>query len=193
MELWNYGWTDRCGISNSNLGIPSIDMQLYYHFLNPGHTVFDCKAQIIYHHTGDDESAKDVLLQVEEYYMRKLATLIPFGLNDHITSMNLNLASYDFRDFNSANTPFFSFSHERKRRSHGHRKRKKLKITMEYLKSITDELFTFSETYKLHDLYTLLRSLSHAFIDDCLKNMDDLTTKYSSMSKVITKILLAFR
>ena len=55
----------------------SIEMQLYYHFLNPGHTEFDCKAQIIYHHTGDDESAKDVLLQVEEYYMRKLATLIP--------------------------------------------------------------------------------------------------------------------
>ena len=35
--------------------------------------------------------------------------------------------------------------------------------------------------------------MSHAFIDDCLKNVDDCTVNYSCESKTITKILLAFR
>ena len=171
----------------------SMESALYFHFLNPGHTEFDCKVQIIYRHTGDTESAKDVLLQVEEFYMRKLATLIPFGLNDHITSLNLNLSSYDFREFHSANTPFFSFAHERKRRSHGHRKCKRLKITMDYLKSITDSLYQYSESYQLHDLYSLLRGTSREILDLCLENLDDLTKDgFSSKWSCLNKILLAF-
>ena len=35
--------------------------------------------------------------------------------------------------------------------------------------------------------------MSHAFIDDCLKNIDDCTVNYSCESKTITKILLAYR
>ena len=97
--------------------------QLYYHFLDPGHRPEHCKVQIIYHYDKDDDDAKKVLLTVEEYYMRKLATVYPFGLNDKITSMNINVGTHDFRTFNSANTPFFSFPSERRKRSHGHRKK----------------------------------------------------------------------
>ena len=183
----------RIGAHRRKINNSSYDTMLYHHFLYPGHTMHDCKVQIIYRHTGDDESAKDVLLQVEEYYMRKLATLIPFGLNDHIQSLNINLSSYDFRDFNSANTPFFSFVHERKRRSHGHRKCKKLKITMDYLKSIIDNLYEFYESYKLHDLYTLLRGTSREVLDLCLENLNDLCRDdVSRKNSCLKQILLAF-
>ena len=95
---------------------------LYSHFLEANHRAHHCKVQIIYHYDKDDDNAKNTLLAAEEFYMRKLMTLHPFGLNDKITSMNINLSSYDFHQLNSSNTPFFSFPNERRERSHGHRK-----------------------------------------------------------------------
>ena len=87
---------------------------LYQHFLKPGHSITDFKVQIIYHYTKDDDNdAKDVLLHVEDFYMKKLATLMPFGLNDHVTDLNIDLSDYDFDQFHSANTPFFLFTHKR--------------------------------------------------------------------------------
>ena len=35
----------------------------------------------------DDDDTKDVLLAREEYYMRMLSTLYPFGLNDNVKSL----------------------------------------------------------------------------------------------------------
>ena len=102
---------------------------LCQHFWKEDHSLSDIDVQIIYHFRGKDEDAKDVLLHVEDFYMKKLVTVMPFGLNDHITDLNINLSSYDYRLFNRANTPFFPYPHSRKKRSHGHRKNSKFKIT----------------------------------------------------------------
>ena len=86
---------------------------MYDHFLTHGRNSLQyLKVQILYHCDKTDD-AKDILLTVEEFYMRKLCTIYPFGLNDHITSMNINVFSYDFLKLNQANTPFFTFGSAR--------------------------------------------------------------------------------
>ena len=52
----------------------------------------------MFHLKTDDEDTKDVLLAKEEYYMRMLSTLYPFGLNDNVKSLNINLKTYDLRN-----------------------------------------------------------------------------------------------
>ena len=95
---------------------------LYDHFCGPGHEMSHCKVQIIFHVKTDDDDTKDVLLVKEEYHMRMLSTLYPFGLNDNVKSLNINLKTHDFTQFHCLNTPFFSYTQPRKKLSHGHRK-----------------------------------------------------------------------
>ena len=54
---------------------------LYDHFCDPGHEISDCNFFQL--ETGYND-AKEVLLAKEEYYMRMLSTLYPFGLNDNV-------------------------------------------------------------------------------------------------------------
>ena len=82
---------------------------MYDHFCGPDYENSDCRAQIIFHLETDDNEAKDVLLANEEYYVRMLSTLYPFGLNDVVNSLNINLKTYDFKQFNCLNTHFFSY------------------------------------------------------------------------------------
>ena len=55
-----------------------------------------------------------MLLAKEEFYMRMLSTLYPFGLNDNVKSLNINLKTNDFTQFHGLNTPFFSYTQPRK-------------------------------------------------------------------------------
>ena len=166
---------------------------LYHHFLNPGHRVHHAKVQIIYHYQKDDDDAKDVLLTVEEFYMRKLGTLFPFGLNDNITSMNINLWNFDFVKLNQANTPFFTFGSERRKRSHGHRKKTGSILSLDQAICILDELFDFYNSSRLHDLFVKLRSLSQNKIVFLLDNLSNLFNKHPAKKSSLGKILLSYR
>ena len=132
---------------------------LYDHFCGPGHEISDCKAQIIFHLETDDNDAKDVLLAKEEYYMRMLSTLYPFGLKDNVNSLNTNIKTYNFKQFSCLNTPFFSYAQPRKKRSHGHRKKKSSQTALDFISQIKT-LYTAREH---RTLYTLLRSVSHQY------------------------------
>ena len=61
---------------------------LYDHFSDPGQVMSHCKFEIIFHVKTDDDDTQDVLLAKEEYYMRMLSTLYPFGLNENVKSLN---------------------------------------------------------------------------------------------------------
>ena len=64
------------------------------------------------------------LLHVEEFYMRILGTIHPFGLNDNSNPMKIDLTNFDFELLlNVHNIPFFMFESKRRERSHGKRKR----------------------------------------------------------------------
>ena len=109
---------------------------------------------------------KDVLLAKEEYYMRMLATLYPYGLNDNINSLNINLRSYDFTKFNSLDTPYFSYPQTRQRRSHGHRKcNSQTTLDFNDFTSKIEDLFLAREH---RALYAFLRSVSHQYLKNTL-------------------------
>ena len=98
--------------------------------------------------------------------MRMLATLYPFGLNDNINSLNINLRSYDFKKFNSLNTPYFSYPQTRQRRSHGHRKcNSQTTLDFNDFSSKIEDLFLAREH---RALYALLRSVSHQYLKNTL-------------------------
>ena len=176
----------------SSLKQSKINTFLYTHFLNPGHRTHHAKVQIIYHF-DTHEDATDLLLTVEEFYMRKLTTLLPFGMNDNINSMNINLGHTNFEHLNSANTPFFSFGSDRRKRSHGHKKNNKYKITSESILQLLNSLFDCYEAAKLNDLYVMLKSLSRPTIDDCIKSADECFKDNPHKQISLTKILLAYR
>ena len=123
---------------------------LYDHFCGPGHEISDCKAQIIFHLETDDNDAKDVLLAKEEYYMRMLSTLYPFGLKDNVNSLNTNIKTYNFKQFNCLNTPFFSYAQPRKKRSRGHRKKNSTQTALDFIAKIihTSEV-NFTSVYHI--------------------------------------------
>ena len=135
-------------------------------FCGPGHDISDCLVQIIFHVDQDDKDTKDVLLAKEEYYMRMLATLYPFGLNDNINSLNINLRSYDFKKFNSLNTPYFSYPQTRQRRSHGHRKCNS-QTTLDF-NDFTSKIEVLFLAREHRALYALLRSVSHQYLKNTL-------------------------
>ena len=170
-----------------------VNTWLYSHFQSLKHRVHHCKVQIIYHYSKNDEDAKEVLLTVEEFYMRKLSTLHPFGLNDNINSMSMNLSNTDFFSLNMFNTPFFSFASPRRKRSHGHRKHNKQHISTDYIDYIIDKLFEYYKSFKLHDMYVLLRSLSRSILDMCVPRIDDYCKNNQHKSNSMRSIILAYR
>ena len=147
----------------------------------------------LYHYNKNDDDAKNILLHVEEFYMRKLATLFPFGLNDNINSMNMNLSSFDYSTLNSYNTPFFTFTSKRKNRSHGNRKRPIAKKSTRDTRSILDQLFLLHKNNQLHNLYILLRSLNRPTIENCLIELDTYCKDDRHKQSLLEKIIFAYR
>ena len=184
----------RCRFDGHRTSIKGGKLNTYLvdHFTSPGHSSHNAKVQIIYHYPHDDDDAKDYLLTVEEFYMRKLATLSPFGLNDKITSMNINLSSYDYTKFHKSNTPFFSFASERRKRSHGHRKPNR-KITPDNTIEAIDKLFGHYNNCEWHDLYVYLRSLSLSAMEKCLDEIKHHCGNHPHKQFTVTKYILAYR
>ena len=148
------------------------------------------QVQIIYRYDKLDD-AKDVLLTVEEFFMRKLCTLMPFGLNDNISSMNINLSSYNFVNLHRLNTPFFSFPSLRKKRGHGHRKNSK-RVSLDNIRAYIDRIYELIKNFKVHDLYILLRSMSRHTINDCLMILDDFCSNHQAKLRSVSMIILSF-
>ena len=174
----------------SALNTSKFNTELYYHFLT--HKKEHLKVQIIYHYNKTDD-AKEVLLTVEEFYMRKLCTLMPFGLNDNINSMNINLSSYDLLKLNSRNTPFFTFPSERKKRGHGHKKYHKRNVDSSVLKENVDKMYAFLVSFKMHELYVYLRSLKRNTINECLEILDDYCENHPAKRSSLHRMLLSYR
>ena len=125
--------------------------------------------------------------------MRKLGTLYPFGLNDNITSMKLNLSSFDFNQLNSYNTPFFTFGSKRRKRSHGNRKKPIRKKSSLDIRNILDQLSILYNDKQLYSVYTLLRSLNRQTIEKCLVELDDYSRNNRNKQSLLEKIILAYR
>ena len=98
--------------------------------------------------------------------MRMLSTLHPFGLNDNVSSLNINLKHYDFIKFNCDNTPFFSFGDYCKRpfRSHGHRKCNKSNFDDDDITAFVRDIVEKYNSHDMHIIYVMLRAKSKQFL-----------------------------
>ena len=179
----------RGAIKRGNINVP-----LYNHFsTSNGHTERNCKVQIIYVCGESVDNVNKTLLSVEEYFMIKLGTVAPFGLNDKIESKNLVLSRSTFDSFHKFNTPYFTFPSERRKRSHGHRKNSHSSSQSSDVFHTLGSILDLYNNYKLNKLYVLLRSLSHSFINNCLGEIDNCFGKYHTNSTKVESILLAYR
>ena len=133
---------------------------LVTHFNNSDHDISDVKVTIIDYITDDKDSTHE-LSNLENYWIRTLNTMYPFGLNDNIKGIG-NISRSDISSFNSTNTPYFSISQQRKVRSHGHRGSSKSRNAKQ-VSDVLNQLQTLSEKH-IHLLYVALRALSHKIL-----------------------------
>ena len=93
---------------------------LVKHFNNNDHDINDLKVSIIDYITGP--AFEHELLELENYCIRTLNSMYPFGLNDNIKGFG-NISRSDLSTLNCKNTPYFSISQYRRVHRPGHRKR----------------------------------------------------------------------
>ncbi len=168
------------------------------HFQDNNKGFINVKVQIIDYLNENDKKAENnnqILETLEEFHMKRLVSLYPFGFNDKVTSSNDILIKIDLNKFNKNNTIYFSQTITRNERSHGIRKRKP-KPSKLHIKDIMIITSNLKKKYDIRNLYLILRSLSQntliklknlvvkekdmhtkAFIDSIIAYTSQFTTK----------------
>ncbi len=151
----------------SNMHAKTVNTFLYKHYRKADHFregvehFNKVKVQIIDYLDDNDKSKTNnnsILEGLEEFHMKRLISVYPFGLNDKITSSNDLLTKIDLTKFNVINTVYFQETIPRKSRSHGNRNRqKKSQFSFNVDNFIRDTLALTKRT-EFNRLYTLLRS-----------------------------------
>ena len=108
----------------SYINNPKSNTILSIHFSSHNHSFGDISVQIIDYLEKDSDSYvnRKRLLSLEEFHMKRLVTLHPFGLNDYITSLKQSVTHTDLSLFHSRNSPYFTIPTVRRKRSHGHKR-----------------------------------------------------------------------
>ena len=83
---------------------------LVNHFNNNDHDVSDIKITIIDYINHEN---KEDLTKLENYWIRTLNTMYPFGLNDQVHGVG-NISRCDISSFSATNSPYFSITQNRK-------------------------------------------------------------------------------
>ena len=153
----------RSGIKNN------LFPEVYYHFRHSDLSNLSMKVRIlekIYHPSNNPNLSTPLLRQKEEYWIRKLRTVMPYGCNDKIDSIG-NISCPGWSNVNVMN--IFDNTPIRKR-SHGHRQYTSPKL---YDVSINDLLPYFQIPIGMPHIRTKLYSLPlsklHSLYTTCLK------------------------
>ena len=176
---------DRIGQHIRHIKKNDLSTFLVRHFNNTDHDINDVRVSIIDYITDDMEDTNE-LLMLENYWIRTLNTMYPFGLNDNIKGVG-NISRSDISSFNASNTPYFSVSQYRKVRSHGHRGNSKKRNSKE-VSDVLNQLLIVSNKH-IHLLYVALRSLSHKILYKIREIVLNSPERYS---KIFNHTILAF-
>ena len=141
----------------------SLSTYLVQHFNNNYHSISDLIVKIIDYLPETKDNVNE-LFDLENYWMRTLNSVYPFGLNNNVKGLG-NISRTDLSQLNTSTSPYFSVPQKRRRRSHGHHSRNKetcntgnQKLEPEFhLK----QLFTTYHDNPISKLYISLRSLSY--------------------------------
>ena len=189
---------DRFNAHKNSIERNSLNTILCNHFNSNGHNISDLRIQIIDHIKNDNNSTKkdinNTLHDKEDYWMRILNSISPFGLNDNVKSVG-NMHCIDLETLNATNTPFFSKKTPRAPRSHGKRppKNKRKYFSININETLANLYLTFKNN-DMHKLYTSLRALPLVFFRKALSfsssnfptNFISLLSAYTSQFKSTT-------
>ncbi len=152
----------------SNMNANRVNTFLYKHFrktdhFKEGEEHFNkVKVQIIDYLDDNDKSkanSNSILEALEEFHMKRLVSMYPFGLNDKVTSSNDLLTRIDLTKYNANNTVYFKETILRKPRSHGSRQRGKKKVSADFdVDNFIRDTLALTKRSELNKLYILLRS-----------------------------------
>ena len=175
----------------SYINNPKSNTLLSTHFNSFNHSFEDVSVQIIDYLEKDSNSYvnRKRLLALEEYHMKRLVTLHPFGLNDYISSLKQSITHVDLSLFHSRNSPYFSVPTFRKKRSHGHKRNCNIKSNT---KDINQTLQTISDLFEkgyIREVIKTLYTLPHKSI---LYARQNLLQCRNSFSKEFVSVIVAF-
>ena len=176
---------DRIGQHIRHIKSNDLSTFLVSHFNNIDHDLNDIKVSIIDYITHNISDSHE-LLELENYWIRTLNTMYPFGLNDNIKGVG-NISRADISAFNADNTPYFSIPQFRKARSHGRRGKSRSRNINE-VQDVLNQLLKVSDK-ELHLLYIALRGLSYKLL---LKIREIILGKPKDYSSKFSHIILAF-
>ena len=163
---------------------------LVRHFNNNDHDISDIRVNIIDYITDNKESSHE-LMDLENYWIRTLNSVYPFGLNDNVKGVG-NISRSDISSFNANNTPYFSIPQCRKKRSHGRRGISNDRNTYEVV-NVLKQLLEVSKKH-IHLLYVSFRGLSHKVLfkirELVLNNIKDYDKKFCHMVLAFTSKLI---
>ena len=184
----------------------SLSTYLVQHFNNNDHSISDLIVKIIDYLPETKDNVNE-LFDLENYWMRTLNSVYPFGLNNNVKGLG-NISRTDLSQLNTSvrvpvemhvfhissivsTSPYFSVPQKRRRRSHGHRSRNKKTCYNQTLEPEfhLKQLFTTYHDNPISKLYISLRSLSYIHLV-FIRNM--VLTSPFVCDKKFNEIILAF-
>ena len=167
----------------------SLSTYLVQHFNNNDHSISDLIVKIIDYLPETKDNVNE-LFDLENYWMRTLNSVYPFGLNNNVKGLG-NISRTDLSQLNTSTSPYFSVPPKRRRRSHGHRSRNKETCNNQKLEPEfhLKQLFTTYHDNPISKLYISLRSLSYKHLV-LIRNM--VLTSPFVCDKKFNEIILAF-
>ncbi len=181
---------DRFNAHKNSIERNSLNTILCNHFNSNGHNISDLRIQIIDHIINDNNFTKNdinhELHDKEDYWMRILNSISPFGLNDNVKSVG-NMRCIDLETLNAKDTPFFSKKTQRAPRSHGRRppKSKRKYFSIDIDATLANLYSTFKDN-DMHKLYTSLRALPLVFFRKTLSYANNFPTNFISLLSAYT-------
>ena len=168
-------------ITCSNCGIQYVGktkQKLVQRFRGHKHCSKMKKDQILYKHFNTDckfENAKfriiertneNDLLSREDYWMKKLMSIYPFGLNDQVSQIG-NMTRQNFVNFNFID-PFYRYPETRRHRSHGYRKNKKTPLNVDTV--ISDLKFLYNN-YEIKKCIDVMKGTNKKLLTNILQKV----------------------
>ncbi len=182
----------------SNMNAKQVNTFLYKHYRRADHFregvehFNKVKVQIIDYLDDNDklkENSNSILEGLEEFHMKRLISLYPFGLNDKVTSSNDLLTRIDLTKFNINNTVYFQETVLRKNRSHGNRKRQKRVETGFDVDNFIRNTVALTKWSKFNQLYIHLRSFK---VSDIQKARNEIIRRRDTLNQFYIDIILAY-
>ena len=167
----------------------SLSTYLVQHFNNNDHSISDLIVKIIDYLPETKDNVNE-LFDLENYWMRTLNSIYPFGLNNNVKGLG-NISRTDLSQLNTSTSPYFTVPQKRRRRSHGHHSRNKELCNNQKLEPEfhLKQLFTTYHDNPISKLYISLRSLSYKHLV-LIRNM--VLTSPFVCDKKFNEIILAF-